>query len=342
MSPAVRAPHRICHGVDDVECEAAGRRGSLPGMLPGLMVEPIHSDAVPPLRQRWLAAGDVRLRLHEWGDPEATPVVLCHGFFDHARGFDRLAPRLASRYRVVALDARGHGDSDWADTYMWPVDVLDIVRVLRDLGRPAHLIGHSKGGGQATDAATLEPDRVRGLVNLDGFGPPDDQGFKRPGAPDQSQMTIAQRCGEYLDRRRKADQRTVWPAYPSFEDLVARRGEQNPGLDSEWLRYFVYHAARAHDDGWRWKADPQMVAGGFGPFKPEWIGPSWQQLRSPMLAVIGSKPDTWGPLPEKLLQRRLKYVQHLERVTIEGAGHFIHMQEPESLADHVLEFLGRA
>jgi pimeloyl-ACP methyl ester carboxylesterase len=121
---------------------------------------------------------------------------------------------------------------------MWPVDVLDIVRVLRDLGRPAHLIGHSKGGGQATDAATLEPDLVRGLVNLDGFGPPDDQGFKRPGAPDQSQMTIAQRCGEYLDRRRKADQRTVWPAYPSFEDLVARRGEQNPGLDSEWLRYF--------------------------------------------------------------------------------------------------------
>ena len=53
------------------------------------------------------------------------------------RGFDLLAPLLSERWRVIAFDARGHGESDWADAYDWPVDVVDIVAILRSLGRPA-------------------------------------------------------------------------------------------------------------------------------------------------------------------------------------------------------------
>lgn len=310
-------------------------------MLAPPMIEPWHPDAVAPERSATLESNGAKLRLHEWGDPTAAPIVLAHGMFDHSRGFDLLAPLLAEHYRIIAVDARGHGDSDWCDNYMWDMDVLDIVNVLRWIGRPAHLIGHSKGGGQVMDAASIAPARVRQVVNMDGFGPPDDGFLQRPGGPDISKLSVAERCALYLDRRRTAAARESWRPYDSLAELVARRSEQNPLLREPWLSYFVFHGAREDADGWRWKSDPHNAAGGFGPFKPEWIAPGWRSLRAPTLALIGSLPDTWGPLPEAILAKRLANVPHLERATVKGCGHFIHMEEPAAAAVLMLEFLER-
>jgi pimeloyl-ACP methyl ester carboxylesterase len=310
-------------------------------MLARPMNEPVHPEAVPPERSRAFDSNGAMLRLHEWGDPKAPPVVLAHGMFDHGRGFDLLAPYLAEHYRVVAIDARGHGDSDWCDAYIWPMDIIDIINVLRAIGRPAHLVGHSKGGGQVMDAASMAPDRVRQVVNMDGFGPPDEGFFQRPGGPDLNKLTIAERCAIFLDRRRMAAERDSWRPYKSLDDLVKRRQEQNPMLEDPWLSYFVFHGAREDADGWRWKSDPHIAGGSFGPFKPEWIAPGWQRLRAPLLAMIGSLPDSWGPLPKELLDHRLENVEHLDRATVEGAGHFIHMQQPAAAAGLMLDFLDR-
>jgi pimeloyl-ACP methyl ester carboxylesterase len=236
---------------------------------------------------------------------------------------------------VVAIDARGHGDSSRADAYAWPADLRDIANVLRWVGRPAHLVGHSKGGGQSTDVAAFYPALVRQVVNLDGFGP-GSEGFRPPGMA-QDARSLPERFGDHLERRRSEEER-AWRAYPSLDDLVARRGRLNPRLSVEWLRYFLFHAAREVEGGWVWKVDP-LAAGGFGPFKPEWIGPSWQRLRAPLLAVIGSEPDTWGPLPEPLLRERLAHVPRLERATIQGAGHFAHMERPQETAALILSWL---
>jgi len=298
-----------------------------------------HPEAVAPERTHRVGSRGLRLCVHEWGDPAGAPVLLTHGAFDHGRGFDMLAPVLAERFRVLALDACGHGGSDWADAYPWPLDVADVVTVLGWIGRPAHLVGHSKGGGQATDAAVAAPERVRQVVNMDGFGPPDDEGFTPPGVEAEAPASWAVRCTRYLDRRRGAHARLAWPPRPDLEDLVERRGRQNPRLEPGWLRYFVYHAARRDPDGWRWKVDPQMVAGGFGPFRPEWIETVWRGLKAPMLALVGSVPDVWGPLPEHLLAERLGWVSDVSRATVEGAGHFLHMERPRETARLILDFL---
>ena len=92
---------------------------------------PEYPGAVAPERSHTVESLGVPLRVHEWGDPAAPAVLMCHGMFDHGRGFDTLAPRLAHRFRVLALDARGHGDSGWADAYLWPADLVDIANVLR-------------------------------------------------------------------------------------------------------------------------------------------------------------------------------------------------------------------
>ncbi|HBZ71839.1 MAG TPA: hypothetical protein DEP35_19770 [Deltaproteobacteria bacterium] len=115
----------------------------------------------------------------------------------------------------------------------------------------------------------------------------------------------------------------------------------NPRLSEEWLRYFLLHAAREVEGGWVWKVDP-LAAGGFGPFKPEWIGPGWRRLQAPLLAVIGSEPDSGGPLPDSLLQECLGHVPRLERVTVQAAGHFVHMERPAEPAELLLGWRRRS
>jgi pimeloyl-ACP methyl ester carboxylesterase len=257
--------------------------------------------------------------------------------FDHGRGFDVLAPLLAGRFRVVAMDARGHGESGWADGYTWLADVLDVVGVLRALGRPAHLVGHSKGGGVAMDAAIRAPECVRTLVNIDGFGPPP-EGFAIPGMP-HDVRPVPTRFAGFLDARRRAAEQPE-RTYPTLDALIERRRAQNPRLSREWLRYFVFHGARETARGWVWKAD--LAAGrGFGPWRPEWLARIWTGLRTRLLAVIGSEQDTWGPLPETILAPRLASVRDLVRATVPGAGHFVHMEQPRATAALLLEHLAR-
>jgi pimeloyl-ACP methyl ester carboxylesterase len=291
--------------------------------------EPRFPGALPPERTRKVISAGVEIHCLEWGDPEAQPVVLTHGMWDHARSFAVLGPLLAERFRVVAIDQRGHGDSGWADAYGWPTDIHDLANVMRSLGRPVHLVGHSKGGGQATDTACIAPELVRKLVNIDGFGPPSEPEDDRP---------LPELMADMLDARHRRVERAAWRPYPGLDDLVARRLAQNPRLDRAWLRFFVWHAARREPDGWHWKHDPTM--GRFiGPWSPDTIGPYWAALRVPMLAVVGSEPDTWGPLPEPLLSERLAHVADLERATVAGAGHFVHMEKPQETARLLLDWL---
>lgn len=301
------------------------------------MSEPTYPGAVAPERVGTVRSLGLALRTWEWGDPAAPPVVLSHGMFDHGRGFDLLAPLLAERFRVVAYDARGHGDSDRADAYTWPCDMMDLANVLRSLGRPAHLLGHSKGGGVAIDVSIAAPELVRQLVDIDGFGPPP-EGFAIPGV-EREERSLAERCGAFLDARRRAGGNGA-RSYPSLDDLVARRKAQNPRLTTEWLRYFVHHGARRTADGWTWKADLD-AARGFGPWRPDWVGRDWHRLQAPMLAIVGAERDTWGPLPESILAPRLARVPRLERATVAGAGHFVHMEQPRETARLVLGFLER-
>jgi pimeloyl-ACP methyl ester carboxylesterase len=189
------------------------------------------------------------------------------------------------------------------------------------------------------DAAAQVPACVRQLVNIDGFGPPSEEGFPRPGQ-DAAPATPAERFREFLDRRRAAAARSSWRVYPDLEDLVERRLAQNPRLDRAWLRYFAFHGSREVEGGRVWKSDP-FLAMSFGPFKPRWIAPAWRHVRAPVLAVIGSEPDTWGPIPEPMRRERLGHLRRVEHAVVEGAGHFTHMERPRETAELVLGFLER-
>jgi pimeloyl-ACP methyl ester carboxylesterase len=87
-----------------------------------------------------------RFHYRAWGEP-SLPLLLLHGFSEQGRSYDTLAADLSDRYYVLALDQRGHGESDWTDSYRWQAFVDDVGAFIAALGiGPVTLVGHSMGG----------------------------------------------------------------------------------------------------------------------------------------------------------------------------------------------------
>jgi pimeloyl-ACP methyl ester carboxylesterase len=291
--------------------------------------------ARPPDRSRDVDAHGVRIAVHEWGDASAAPLVLVHGGFDFARTYSVFAPLLADAgWRIVAWDQRGHGDSGHAALYSWDTDTRDAVAVLDSIGPdPVPVIGHSKGGSLMLQLASVLPHRVSHVVNLDGL--PSRRTW--PDVPDhQRTKLLAGELTSWLDFRRSTVDAIRKPG--TMDELAARRARMNPRLTHEWLRYLVSVGARHDPDGWRWKIDPTMRMGGFGPWRPEWAMRRLAALGQPVLAVLGMQPELmgWGTQPEDV-ERDLPPNGRL--VCLDSAGHFVHIEEPKVVADMVLEFL---
>jgi pimeloyl-ACP methyl ester carboxylesterase len=112
----------------------------------------------------------------------------------------------------------------------------------------------------------------------------------------------------------------------------------NPRLHHDWLRYLVQHGARRDADGWRWKIDPSLRMGGFGPWRSRWATDRLPGFPVPLLALLGTEdePMGWGVKREALEP----YLPKRARLHVmEGAGHFIHIERPRDTADLVIDFL---
>jgi lipase len=111
----------------------------------------------------------VQLHAAEWGDPEAPPVVCVHGVAGHAGRWAQLAEeRWAERFRVVAVDLRGHGRSGWEPPWTFETHVADLVETIDALGlAQPDWVGHSFGGRLILELAARHPGRIRRAVLLD-------------------------------------------------------------------------------------------------------------------------------------------------------------------------------
>src|SRR5690606_2235621 len=129
-------------------------------------------------RDLFVEANRLRLHLLEWGKPsDRPPLLLLHGFQEHAHAWDWLAPLLADAgHHVFAWDARGHGDSEWVGRggyYHFADYVADVAFVVRHLGGRVSIVGHSMGGNVALLYTGTEPERVQAVAVIEGLGPPD-------------------------------------------------------------------------------------------------------------------------------------------------------------------------
>jgi pimeloyl-ACP methyl ester carboxylesterase len=299
-----------------------------------------YPGARRPDRSRWVDSSGLRIAVYEWGEPDAPVLLAAHGGFDFAGTYDVFAPMLADGgWRVVSWDARGHGDSERAVLYGWGADLRDAAAVLDSCGAArVAVLGHSKGGGVVLDLAHALPHRLTHLVNLDGL--PSAQAW--PDLPDHDRTRMLREQIEgWIAHRHRAARSERKPG--TLSELAQRRRRMNPRLSVEWLEYLVAIGARQEADGsdtWRWKIDPLLRLGGFGPWRPEWSMERLPGVGCPFLGVLGLEPEEmgWGTRPENV---RPNLPAGAEFHPLDGVGHFVHIEQPRLVADLVLDFLRR-
>ena len=126
--------------------------------------------AFDPQRIDFIGAGGLRLAAETWGAVEAPVVLLLHGGQHRHSWRDTSAALANAGMHVIALDARGHGDSEWSPTGDYEVLALrdDVLAVLDTLGRPVIIVGASMGGLTGLLVAhAAGPERVRALALID-------------------------------------------------------------------------------------------------------------------------------------------------------------------------------
>jgi pimeloyl-ACP methyl ester carboxylesterase len=295
-----------------------------------------YPGARRPDRRRRVDGGGFDLAVYEWGDADAPALLACHGGLDFAATFDLIAPRIADAgWRFVSWDQRGHGDSDRTPLYSWDADVRDAFTVLNSTtDKPCPIIGHSKGGGMMMQLAEAMPHRVTHMINLEGL--PSNQ--PQPDVTDRDRTRLVSAdLANWLDFRRSVATRERRPG--TLDDLAARRQKMNPRLPLEWLRYIAGIGAEETADGWRWKLDPVLRPGGFGPWRPDWSMFRLAGLSQPVLAVLALEYEmmSWGTRPEDV-ERYLP--PGATFVTMPDTGHFVHIERPDLVADLIIDHIG--
>jgi pimeloyl-ACP methyl ester carboxylesterase len=271
-----------------------------------------------------------RLKLHfwDWGNPGKPNLVLVHGSRDHARSWDRVAGAFAADYRVVAPDLRGHGDSSWAPGAMYsiPEYVLDLSALIDILGRhPVHLVGHSLGGAVVLQYAGVYPDRVAGLVSIEGFGPPPERLVPAP---------AHERLRVWIENMRNFELRSPH-RYPSLAAAVARMQEANPYLTEDLARHLTLFGSNWNPDGTlNWKFDNYVRA--FSPygFNMRDAQEIWSRITCPVLLFRGL--DSWAVDPER--DGRIRAIPRYRLVNVPRAGHWVHHDQPEVFIDATRSF----
>lgn len=241
------------------------------------------------------------------------PLLIAHGLFGSARNWGAIARRLARDRQVLAVDMRNHGDSPWSPAHDYAAMAGDLAEVIAAHGGRADVLGHSMGGKAAMVLALTAPELVGRLVVAD----------IAPVAYGHDQM-------QYVRAMQGLDPGTVTRRSEADAALAA-------GVPEAGVRAFLLQSLAFEEGRGRWKLNLEVL----GERMPAMMGfPDLSgSFAGPVLFLTGSKsgyvrPENW-PLIRRLFPAA-------ERQVLEGAGHWLHAEQPAAFAAAVEAFLGAA
>ncbi len=267
-----------------------------------------------------------------------------HGWMDVGASFQFVVDALAAadgfERWVLAPDWRGFGLSDGGavDSYWFPDYLADLDawldRVWPD--GPVDLLGHSLGGNVVMVYAGLRPQRIRRLINLEGFGMPATQPQQAP-----------ERLLQWLDELKRPER--LRP-YPDLAAVAARLMANDTLLAADKAAWLAPHWARPLADGgggvagYELQADPAHKRVNPVLYQVPEVLQAWARIRAPLLWVEGDQTDTtrwWGSRYSRAeFQQRLAAVQSpVRQVRLAPCGHMLHHDQPEALAAEIARFL---
>src|SRR5579862_7189789 len=256
---------------------------------------------------------DIRLHYLDWpADEGARDVLLLHGGHLTAHTWDLVCLQLRPRYHFIAVDQRGHGESEWALDldYSREAYVRDAEQLVEQLGLDDYvLVGMSLGGLNSIELAARHSDHLRGLVIVD-VGP---------------ELHLH-------DRSRRA--LTSSPEADSIDVFVERAVEFNPLRHPELLRTGVMHNVRQVTDGkWAWTHDPRFARGMRSDHGL--LAERLPEIRCPTLVVHGEQSDVFWQEDAISVAERIPNARWLD---VPDAGHTVQGDNPRALAAALLEF----
>jgi pimeloyl-ACP methyl ester carboxylesterase len=291
-------------------------------------------------RSEFVPIRNLRYHVRLWGEPRAgePPLVMVHGWMDVAASYQFVVDAFASDRFVIAPDWRGYGLTELphTDNYWFPDYLADLDFLLDHYApaTPVDLVGHSMGGNIAMLYAGARAERVRALVNLEGFGMP----ASRPAqAPGRYAKWIAQLKAYH---RGELDLKS----YDGLEGVARRLMKTNRRLTqdkADWLAQ--YWASQDVQGRWRILGDPAHKIINASLFRVDEVLEIYRSIRAPVLAVEASDDSLgqwWqGRFTLAEYHERLKAVSDLRMGRIEDAGHMLHHDQPGQLAKLIEEFL---
>ena len=275
-----------------------------------------------------------RLRLHyvDWGNESAPALIMLHGGRDHCRSWDWTAQELRDDYHVIALDLRGHGDSQWVLGAGYTLEdyVYDLAQLIHQKQlAPVRIIAHSLGGAVALQYAGIYPETVQRLVAVEGLMLPMEWLGKHSTQP------IAARMHEWIEMLRGMAGR-IPRRYPTIEAAVQRMQEANKRLTPAQARHLTIHGVNQNEDGtYTWKFDNYEHA--FSPrlFREPEARELWHRITCPTLLIEGRESRGDGG---KVVERA-RVFQDVQVLYVDDAGHWVHHDQLDLFVREVRAFL---
>lgn len=281
-----------------------------------------------------LAGDGVELTANIFGPDTARPVLLLHGGGQTRHAWTKTGEALAfAGWRAIALDLRGHGDSDWPASGEYDPEhfAADLMVVIRNLGEPPAVVGASLGGMMALTAQRLSETQLYSAVVLVDITP-------------RMESAGVQRIVKFM---------LAHPdGFVSLADaahaIAAYRPNKPRPANFEGLK----RTLRQTPDGrWHWRWDPRFLTTKFHDsedgFKAihskralmeERLLAGARRLSVPTLLVRGALSDVVSP---EGVAEFLQAVPHADYVDVENAGHMVSGDQNDAFTTAVIEFLGR-
>jgi pimeloyl-ACP methyl ester carboxylesterase len=293
-----------------------------------------------PSRSEFVRVRNLDYHVRLWGEatPGKVPLVMVHGWMDVAASYQFVVDAFQDEHFVVAPDWRGYGltSAPATDNYWHPDYLADLDWLLDhySAGAPVNLVGHSMGGNVAMLYAGIRPDRVRKLVNLEGFGM---AATKAAHAP--------QRFAKWMDEL-KAFHRggMALKSYDGPEGVAQRLMKTNRRLSQDKADWLARHWAAPDASGaWHILGDPAHKIINAQLYRVDEVLEIFRCIRAPTLCIEAEEDSLsqwWkGKYTLAEYHERLKAVPQVQTAKVLDAGHMLHHDQPVELARLVENFL---
>lgn len=251
------------------------------------------------------------IQVYEHGSgSDQAPLLIAHGLFGSGRNWNAVANRLAADRRVLTVDMRNHGWSDWRNSHRYEDLAADLAEVIESLGGRADVVGHSMGGKASMAVALLYPRMVRRLVVADIAPVAYDHG--------QSRLIEAMRTVDLSAVRLRSD-----------ADAMLRESIEEPSV-----RAFLLQSLDLKEKRWRLNLDVLQAEMDRITGWPEFDAES----DHPTLFLAGADSDyvnSKGRAKARTVFSSARFAK------IPDAGHWLHAEKPREFEAAVRVFLNR-